>query len=304
MNTRTFLASFFGLALVAGGCAAPDDGSLEAQAALNGAPEPAPPGAHGFLQRGEAKSGGAPAGDMTYHGGNVLIANKALAIFWGSEWTTDTSDKIPGVDSFFSGLDSSNFAGTSDEYTDASGAHVTSSTTYLGHTIDSSAAPRRAINTSTAVNEACTITNNNPDPNAIYFLFTSTGAGHVNYCAWHSWGTCSNGALVQVAYMPNIDGIAGCDPQDTWTTHSQGLSALANVTSHEWSEARTDPRGSGWFDSGNAENGDKCAWSFHGPVTLKNGSTWKLQMEWSNAAFDASSGYANRSGQLGCLQGQ
>src|SRR5437879_4343745 len=83
---------------------------------------------------------------------------------------------------------------------------------------------------SDAVAEACKVTNNNPDPNGVYFLYTSTGAGHVNYCAWHSHGTCSNGAPVQVAYMPNIDGIAGCDPGST-TSHSQGLSALANVTS-------------------------------------------------------------------------
>jgi hypothetical protein len=152
------------------------------------------------------------------------------------------------------------------------------------------------------VDEVCTLTGNQPDPNGVYFLFTSTGAGHVNFCAWHSWGTCSNGAPLQVAYMPNIDGIAGCDPQDTFGTgHSQGLAALANVTSHELSEAITDPRGAGWFDSSGQENGDKCAWAFVAPVTLSNGSKWKLQMEWSNAIYP--NGFANRSGQNGCLQG-
>ncbi len=97
---------------------------------------------------------------------------------------------------------------------------------------------------------------------------------------------------------------AGCDPQDTSGLYSEGLSALANVTSHEWSETRTDPRGAGWFDSSGAENGDKCAWAFEGPVKLTNGSVWKLQMEWSNAAYNAGTGFPNRSGQLGCLQGQ
>ena len=100
--------------------------------------------------------------------------------------------------------------------------------------------------------------------------------------------------------MPNITGLAGCDPQAT-SSESQGLAALANVTSHELSEAITDPRGAGWFDSSNGENGDKCAWSFHNDVSF-GGKSWKLQMEWSNNAFDNSSGYANRSGQLGCLQ--
>jgi hypothetical protein len=243
--------------------------------------------------------------DMTFHGGTVLTANKTQAIFWGSEWTSAAfaGDKISGLDSFFSGFGGSNYAATSTEYTGANG-QVTTSSTYLGHVIDASTAPQRAISVSTAVAEACKVTNNNPDPNALYLIYTSTTAGHVNYCAWHSYGNCSNGAPVQVAYMPNIDGIAGCDPQDTWTSHSEGLAALGNVTAHELSEAITDPRNGGWYDSSGAENGDKCAWVFAGVVTLKNNSKWKLQMEWSNHAYDTNSGLPNRSGENGCLQGQ
>jgi hypothetical protein len=243
--------------------------------------------------------------DMVFHGGIVLTANKTEAIFWGSQWTgaAFAGDKITGMDSFFGGFGGSNFAATSTEYTGTNG-QVTTSSTYLGHVIDTSAPPKRALSVSGAVAEACKITNNSPDPNALYLIYTATGAGHVNYCAWHSYGNCSNGAPVQVAYMPNLDGVAGCDPADTWTTHSAGLSAIANVTSHELSETITDPRNGGWYDSSGQENGDKCAWSFFGPVTLKNGSTWKLQMEWSNHAFDTNTGQPNRSGQNGCLQGQ
>jgi hypothetical protein len=238
--------------------------------------------------------------DMTLHGGNVLVANKTMAIFWGS-WGSP-GDIISGIDSFFSGWGGSGMAGDSTEYYGTTNGNVTSASTYLGHVIDSSTAPKRALTTSGAVSEACKITGNNPDPNALYLIYTSTGAGHVNYCAWHSWGTCSNGAQVQVAYMPNITGIAGCDPSTDITTQSEGLAAVVNVTSHELSETITDPRGAGWFDSGNAENGDKCAWSFHNDVTLSNGSKWKLQMEWSNNAYNGGTGYPNTSGQNGCLQ--
>jgi hypothetical protein len=73
------------------------------------------------------------------------------------------------------------------------------------------------------------------------------------------------------------------------------------VTSHELSEAITDPRGSTWYDSSGAENGDKCAWAFNGIETLKNGSKWYLQGEWSNAAYTAGTGSPNLSGQKGCL---
>jgi hypothetical protein len=276
-----------------------DEEAAHGEQGLTGAPE------HFNWDRGEAHrhGGGGGSADMSFHGGTVLTTNKTMAIFWGSQWSSATfaGDKVTGLDSFFGGFGGSNYAGDSTEYSGSNG-QVTTSSTYLGHVFDSTAAPNKALTTTQAVAEACSIVGNNPDPSAVYFIYTATGAGQVSYCAWHSWGTCSNGAPVQVAYMPNLDGVAGCDPGDTWTNHSEGLAALANVTSHELSEAITDPRGAGWFDGGGAENGDKCAWSFHNVVTLKNNSTWKLQMEWSNKAYDSSSGYANTSGQLGCLQ--
>jgi hypothetical protein len=244
--------------------------------------------------------GGGGSADMTLHGGNVLVTNKTMAIFWGA-WSSP-GDIISGIDSFFNGWGGSGMAKDSTEYHGTTDGNVSATSTYLGHVVDSSTPPKRALTTSGAVSEACSITGDNPDPNAVYFIYTSTGAGHVNYCAWHSWGTCSNGAPIQVAYMPNITAISGCDPGSDVSSESEGLAALANVTSHELSEAITDPRGTGWFDSSNGENGDKCAWSFHNDVNLSNGSKWKLQMEWSNNAYDAGTGYANLSGQNGCLQ--
>jgi hypothetical protein len=288
------------LALFVPACAADttEEATDSAEEGVTSAPE------HEHLQR-DAKPEAGTSTIMAFHGGTVLTSSKTKAIFWGSEWTSASfaGDKITGLDSFFSGWGGSNYAGTCTEYTGSNG-QVTSGSTYLGHVIDATAAPHHALSTSSAVAEACKITGNNPDPAALYLIYTSTGAGHVRYCAWHSYGTCSNGAPIQVAYMPNIDGIAGCDPQDHWTSHSQGLAALANVTAHELAETITDPRGVGWWDGSGAENGDKCAWSFVGPVTLQNGSTWKLQMEWSNAAYSAGTGFPNRSGENGCLQGQ
>lgn len=262
----------------------------------------APP--HVFLQSGALRVRRSAL--MSLHGGDVLPTNVTHPIFWGAEWKSATfaGDKLSGLDKFFAGYGGSNFAGTCTEYSGSSGDFVTGTSSYPGYVIDGSSAPAGAISVGQAVAEVCKVTGNAPDANGVYFLFTSTGAGNVSYCAWHSWGSCSSGAPVQVAYMPNLDGVAGCDPGDTWTTHSEGLAALANVTSHELSEAITDPRGGGWYDSSGAEDGDKCAWAFHAPVTLKNGSQWKLQMEWSNAAYSTGSGYFNRSGQPGCLQGQ
>jgi hypothetical protein len=109
---------------------------------------------------------------------------------------------------------------------------------------------------------------------------------------------------VQFAFFWKLDGDAGCDPLDRATTHSQGLAAIANVSGHELSEAMTDPASPGaWYDSKGAENGDKCAWTFNAPyVTFFDGTQWKVQGEWSNAAYIAGTGYANSAGQKGCIQ--
>jgi hypothetical protein len=270
------------------------------QAALDDGP------GHVMLNKdaGHAASTGSPL--LLLHGGNVLTSTVMHAIWWGSEWSSASfaGDKISGMESFFHGYGRSDYADTVTEYDGADGAFATHNSSYGGSLYDSSEAPAHALSTADAVAEACKMTNDNPVANAIYFIYTSTGAGHVNYCAWHNHGSCANGAPVLVAYMPNLDGVAGCDPLDTWTTHSEGLAALASVTAHELSESITDPVQTGWYSASGNENGDECAWSFVGPVKLSNRTTWKLQGEWSNAAYNAGTGYANLSGQKGCIQGQ
>lgn len=232
--------------------------------------------------------------NMTYHNGGVLLANRTESIFWGSSWPTYNGDIISGLDSFFGGFGNSNYAGITTQYYQISGGikqFIGAGSTYAGHFIDGSTAPGGALSTSQVIAEACSVTGNNPDPNTLYLVYTDTTAGNVNYCAYHTWGSCGT-KPVQAAYMPNITGLAGCDPGNLYgVPGSQGLRALANVTAHELEEAITDPRGSAWYDRQGAEIGDKCAWLFSGPVTLSNGSVWQLQKEWSNAV-------------TGCVQGQ
>jgi len=247
--------------------------------------------------------------NMTYHGGKIMPTAVTKAIFWGPSWANASfaGDKISGLDSWYSGHSGSNYAKASDEYAGSNG-QVGPSTTHQGHLIDTSAATGGG-NTSTILAEVCKQINAGnivPDAggNGYYPVYTDVKRGNAGYCAWHSAGTCG-GKLVQFAFFFNLDGDAGCDPQDSTTGHSQGLAALANVTAHELSEARTDPASPGaWYDSQGQENGDKCAWTFNVPsVTFSNGTKWKLQGEWSNAAYTAGTGYPNRSGQHGCLDG-
>jgi hypothetical protein len=69
------------------------------------------------------------------------------------------------------------------------------------------------------------------------------------------------------------------------------------VSGHELSEVLTDPQLNAWYDQRGSENADKCAWTFNGLVTI-GAQSWKIQGNWSNAAANTNSGYANG----GCIQ--
>ncbi len=243
--------------------------------------------------------------NMTYHGGKIMPTAITKTIFWGPKWSDSAfiSDKISGLDSWYTGFSNSNYAQTSDEYTGTNG-QVGQTTNHLGHLVDLSTAANGS-STSAILAEVCNeVTNPDAAGNGYYAVYVDVPRGNAGYCAYHSAGMC-NGKLVQFAFFFNLDGDAGCDPQDTSGLHSQGLAALSNVSGHELSEARSDPASPGaWYDSRGAENGDKCAWTFNVPlVKFSNGISWKIQGEWSNAAYNAGTGYPNSSGQRGCIDG-
>ena len=255
----------------------------------------------------EAKGGGGGQKNesplMTYHGGKILPEVFTESIFWGTGWQSYDGDKITGMDTWYQSFGNSDYAKTSDEYTGSNG-QVGPIVTHLGHVIDNT--PSRGGSRTSVILAAVCRNVPNPDSsgNGYYAVYTDTPRGHATYCAWHSYGNCG-GTPVQFAFFFDLDGDAGCDPQDTSGLHSQGLAAIANVSGHELSEARTDPASPGaWYDASGEENGDKCAWTFNVPlVTFSEGSQWKIQGEWSNAAYNAGTGYPNSSGQKGCLDG-
>jgi len=257
-----------------------------------------------FRAAHDAKSGGSrTSANMTYHGGKIMPTATTQAIFWGTSWGSYSGDKIDGMDSWYSGHGGSNYSKTVDEFTGTNG-QVTAATTHLGHLVDTSAAAGGGT-TSTILAEVCKMVSPDTSGNGYYAVYTDIPRGNANYCAYHSYGTCG-GKPLQFAYFFKLDGDTGCDPGDTSGLHSQGLAAIANVSGHELAEARSDPASPGaWYDGSGAENGDKCAWTFGAPlVTFSNNTQWKMQGEWSNAAYTAGTGYANSSGQHGCLAGK
>lgn len=222
--------------------------------------------------------------DLLYDGGPIMPTTTTKAIFWGPKWTDPTfvADKMTGVDAWYQGVGGSSYAGSVDEYTDSSGHHVTSASTYTGHIVDPS-----PDSDGGAEGEACKLVSN-PAPDeyiAVYLDQPRPG----NSCAYHTYYFCGPNSTQQivVSVFYNLDNDPGCNPNDTLTGHSEGLASLANMNGHEFSEARTDPQLTSWVDSNGEETGDKCDWVFTDPfVTFSDGTKWKIQANWSNYAND------------------
>jgi hypothetical protein len=207
---------------------------------------------------------------------------------------------MTGIDSFYTGMGGSNYAKTCNEYNGVTNGYVSESITYHGNLVDTNPATGGS-NTGPILAEVCNLIKTPPKSGSGYYpVYTDIPRGNAGYCAWHSAGSC-NGVPVQFAFFFKLDGDPGCDPGDTSGLHSQGLSALANVSGHEISEARTDPRLNAWYDRSGNENGDKCAWAFSGSLIQFYGSQWKIQGNWSNAAYTSGTGFPNLSGQRGCI---
>jgi hypothetical protein len=256
--------------------------------------------AHGFVpSRQASKARPSRVRQMSWHGGPVMHGTTLVPVYWGSSWANSSfvGDKVSGLDTLYSGIHGTAYARTNGEYTDGSGSVNTTSISKNANLTDTSATPSGAPSTSQVLQEVAKVTAGHPVANAYYPVYSDQRRGNAGYCAWHSSGTI-NGTRVQFGFFFNLDGDSGCDPQSPGSLgHSQGLAALANVSGHELSEMLTDPQLNAWYDQQGQENSDKCAWTWNGTVAI-GGQSWKIQGNWSNAAANAHTGYAN----VGCIQ--
>ncbi len=295
--SKTLIVSIVAVALCCAAIVA-----TSATAAGRGRPELASGPASGFVPanaHAARPGGGGHVSLLLWGGGPVMHSTTIVPIFWGTRWGNSTfvGDKITGLDYLYSHVGGSSYLHTNFEYTDGSGHVNTASVSKGADFTDTSAAPSGAPSTTAVLNEVAKETGGHPQAGAYYPVYSDQPRGNAGYCAWHSSGTI-NGTQVEFGFFFNLDGDPGCDPQSPGSTgHSQGLAALGNVTGHELSEMLTDPQLNAWFDRQGAENADKCAWTFNGLVTIGSQS-WKIQGNWSNAAANARTGYAN----VGCIQ--
>ena len=289
---RLALLAAFALLVCVVAAAAADPGPAPALEAANPAGKVPPRGEAGHA--GHGRGGRNPS--LTWHGGQIMTSAAVTPIFWGTNWGNSSfaGDKISGIDTFYKGVGGSSYIGTNTEYTGTNG-QVTRNVSSSNAIVDTTSSLSRAPSTAQVLAEVASQIKN-PAANGYYPVYSDLPRGNTGYCAWHSWGSI-NGVPVQFGFFFVLDGDPGCNPGDS-PGHTQGLTALANVSGHELSEAVTDPRGDAWYDSSGAENADKCAWTFNG---LENfgGSSWLIQGNWSNNAYNSRSGYDG----AGCING-
>jgi hypothetical protein len=266
--------------------------------------------AKGQADRNAGSYGG--SAPLLFHAGGTVVSSttEVHPIYWGTKWADSAfvGDKIAGLALFYAGA-SWHYLSTNTEYTGSTGLHTSDLLVEPDpdhpHIDSAHAAPVGDVQPITVLNEVCAVVGSATKRHAYYPVYVDSPRGTVGYCAYHSSGTCANGTPVDFAFFFNLDGDSGCNPQDTETGHSQGLAALANVSGHELSERQSDPFGNAWFDMFGYENSDKCAWTF-GPSALlfSNNTIWKVQGNWSNAAFTASRGYTYAGKKYtGCIDG-
>ena len=268
------------------------------------------------------------ANNLIYHGGTVETVPAVYLVYWGTEWQagfsathstfTYTSATVQNyVNSFFSNVGGSPWAGVQTQYCQGIMAPAFSCTGQAGATYitnpngqlkgtwtDPTPVPANIVATGLASNlttdpiEAEAIKASQHfgyDQNATYVILTPPGHGATAYdsvyCAYHSETGHSTSPGVRYAFMPYVpEQGAGCggnsvNKSDDAFGHGY-LDGYSIVAGHEYAEAVTDPGNltgfqDGWNDATTSENGDKCAWTGLQNITLA-GQTFAVQPMWSN----------------------
>jgi len=237
------------------------------------------------------------AGNLTYHGGDVINSARLVCIFWGPTWASGGSDnaRATNIQAFRDQFGTNLHYATITQYTDSMGAISTAN--LHGSQPDwfdtTNALPSSGNVTDSIVRQEVSryLSHFGLAPNnaTIYEVFlprtvpgsstlvfsssgssTSCGGPSLAYCAYHS-NFLSGSSRVKYSIEP-YPSCTGCQVSG-WTV----VQNMEHFVTHETREAVTDPLGSAWFDASGEEADDKCAWT---GLFLENG--FGYQPEWSN----------------------
>jgi hypothetical protein len=226
---------------------------------------------------------------ITYHGG-PLIQTPHIYIIWYGNWNQGNGSDTPAgqqiVRDFANSIGGSPYFQLNTTYS-AGGYSITGSASFSGETTDTgSQGTRLSDNRVFSVVTNAINTGKLPyDQAGVYFVLTSSNISESSgfcsrYCGWHTAGNNTNGARIRFSFVGNANRcLSSCAAQTTSPNGNAGVDGAISVMAHELEEATTDPDLNAWYDSGGAENADKCAWTFgHAQYQTANGS-------WANMAL-------------------
>jgi len=254
--------------------------------------------AQGFQEPGKRSASQA----LVYHRGSILTRINVNPVFQGPAWGNPAfaADKITGIPQLVADLNGTTYMKVLNQY--ASGtAWATNHLYTFPSRVDVSAAPgsfsSTNINTQAngVFNYLCSVLGTTTRGSADFFsVFSDVPRGNAGWCAWHASGNCGHGTFI-FGFHYNMDSDSGCEIGSASGGHSQGLTNLGNVFTHEMVESLNDPFGNAWYDSQGNEISDKCAW-LPSTIAVNSGHHWTLQGQWSNSAYSARSGSGSAHG--------
>ncbi len=261
----------------------------------------------------------ARASNLLYHGGPIMQTVKAYTIFWVPPGKVIANGYQALLNRYFTDINGSSFYNVNTQYYQGSTTktYIQNVSTYGGTWFDTAAYPHTGttanpLSDTDIQNEVLRAIQQNGwvvNDQAMFFVFTAKGIescdpykictpgvnvnSPIAYCAYHSNFSASiNGQKKNVIYANMPYGPtwgAGCGNFAKSPNNNMDADVEISTTSHEHFEAATDPNGDAWYDSGNYENGDKCAYTYgaisaSGSNVTLNGHPYIIQREWSNAS--------------------
>ena len=232
--------------------------------------------------------GGRP---IKYHGGPVILGTThAYAIWYGNWPATSAYPATPALlASFLNNDGGSPYFNINTTYNNGTTA-VSNSVTFGGAAFIGYDNGKTTLSDTDVANEVARgiasgqLPSTVPDPNGVYFLFTSSdvreSSGFLTlYCGFHDFTTI-NGVATKYAFVGDPSrSLSSCAGQTAKSPNGNVAGdAMVNVTAHELEEAVTDPLLNAWYDNAGNENADKCAWKFGTTYTAANGSQANMKL--------------------------
>jgi len=261
----------------------------------NGVPDQGDQGAKGDAAR---KAKPTANNGISYHGGPIILGTTNAYVIWYGNWTGNSATTI--LTQLLSSIGGSPYFNINTTYFNGSNVKVSNSVSYGGSTTDNYSRGASLSDASILgiTSDAITSGRLPKDPNAVYFVLTSSDVGETSgfltqYCGWHTHGSVS-GTDIKYSFVgdPSAN-LSACSVQSTSPNGNAAADAMASVIAHELEEAVTDPDLNAWYDTRGYENADKCAWTFGTTSLAANGSKYNMtlgarqfliQRNWVNAS--------------------